>query len=395
MITILSKTACCGCSACAQCCPKGCITMIDDSEGFLYPLVDKENCIDCHICENVCPLLKSNSPHEPLLTYAAINKDEKTRQSSSSGGIFSLLAEKIILNNGIVFGAKFDDDFQVCHDFADTIAGIVEFRGSKYVQSKIGEAYKKCENFLKARRQVLFSGTPCQIGGLKHFLRKDYDNLFTVDVVCHGVPSPKVWHRYLKEIVGTKRILNCSMRNKENGWKRSNFTLDYGDMQDMHRLSSWHHENVFMEAFLKNMILRPSCYNCRFRNFRSHSDITIADFWGVQKIIPEMDDDRGTSLVMVNTEKGCNILPIDGVRIVETSFVNGLRSNPSIAYNHKPWPRREKFFNTLDDSASVIDLIREMLKPTFIMQIKNVAHRIVCLLMRVVYSILKKQNIEK
>lgn len=201
MIKLEKKSDCCGCAACVQRCPKQCISMQEDEEGFLYPAVDKESCIDCGLCEKVCPILSPSSPHLPHYIYAAKSKDEHIRKHSSSGGVFTLLAEQTINAGGVVFGARFDEKWDVVHDYSETLEGLSAFRGSKYVQSSIDQSYKQVESFLRGGRLVLFSGTPCQIAGLKRFLRKDYENLTTVDFICHGVPSPKVWRMYLKETV--------------------------------------------------------------------------------------------------------------------------------------------------------------------------------------------------
>ena len=204
MIDIIDKTLCCGCAACVQRCPKQCITLHEDHEGFLYPKVDTETCIDCGLCEKVCPILNEGNKREPLKVYAAINKDEKIRLESSSGGIFTMLAEQTIGEGGVVFGARFDENWQVRLDYTETIEGIAAFRGSKYVQARTENIYQQAEKFLKEGRKVLFTGTPCQIAGLKKFLRKEYANLLAVDFVCHGVPSPKVWAKYLQELLASK-----------------------------------------------------------------------------------------------------------------------------------------------------------------------------------------------
>lgn len=202
MIRIDRPTDCCGCEACAQRCPKQCIAMHADAEGFLYPRINTAACIDCGLCEQVCPVLRPAAPRTPTAVYAAKNPDERIRMESSSGGVFTLLAERTIRAGGVVFGARFDEAWEVVHDSTETIEGLAAFRGSKYVQSRIGTSFARAEEFLKQGRQVLFTGTPCQIAGLNRFLRRSYDNLLTVDVVCHGVPSPLVWRRYLDEIGG-------------------------------------------------------------------------------------------------------------------------------------------------------------------------------------------------
>ena len=212
MIQISDKRKCCGCSACVQACPKQCITMQQDAEGFLYPQVDTSNCIDCGLCENVCPFLHPYEPRTPIHTYAAINNDEQIRLESSSGGIFTLLAEQIINDGGVVFGALFDDNWQVTIDHTETTDGLAAFRGSKYVQARVGDTYAKCAKFLKAGRKVLYSGTPCQVTGLKLYLGKDYDNLQLVEIACHGVPSPAVWRDYLYSVSHGEKITSVNFR---------------------------------------------------------------------------------------------------------------------------------------------------------------------------------------
>ena len=378
MIQITNKIDCCGCSACAMKCPKHCITMQTDSEGFLYPVVNKEDCIDCGLCEKVCHELHPYEQRKPLNVYAAINKDEDIRLNSSSGGIFYLLAEKTISEGGIVFGARFDGDWQVTLDYAETMEGIKPFMGSKYVQARTANAYKDAEAFLKQGRKVLFTGSPCQIAGLHHYLRKEYDNLTTVDFVCHGVPSPKVWQRYLDEVVtsGKQAIIDVKFRNKSNGWKKFNFVLSYNQEEKTHSLCSWHQQNHYMRAFLSDMILRPSCHDCRAKQGRSHSDITIADFWGIDKEIPEMFDDKGTGLIMVNTEKGLQAIDWSKVSTKESSIEVASKYNPGLSSLTKPHHRRTQFFEALDTSPSVIDLIDKSLRPTLKRRVRMKLSRI-------------------
>ena len=280
MIRFSSKQYCCGCSACSSICPKHCITMQADNEGFLYPKVNEADCIDCGLCEKVCHELHPFEERKPQKVYAVINKNEEVRLKSSSGGIFYLLAEKTIAEGGVVFGARFDEQWQVVIDYAETMEGVQAFMGSKYVQARMATAYADAKRFLNEGRKVLFSGTPCQIAGLHHFLRKPYDNLLSVDIICHGTPSPKVWGRYLDEVVtaGRKAINDVQFRNKRNGWKAFNFTMEYNKDEESVSLCSHYQKNHFMRAFLRDMILRPSCYQCQAKNGRSHSDITIADF---------------------------------------------------------------------------------------------------------------------
>lgn len=366
MIQITDKHDCCGCSACASICPKHCITMQADSEGFLYPVVNMADCIDCGLCEKVCHELHPYEERKPQKVYAALNKDEEVRLKSSSGGIFYLLAEKIIVEGGVVFGARFDDQWQVVIDYAETMDGVRAFMGSKYVQARMDTAYADAKRFLKEGRKVLFSGTPCQIAGLNHYLRKPHDNLLTVDIICHGTPSPKVWSRYLDEVVtaGRKAIHDVQFRNKRNGWKAFNFTMAYDKDEKAVSLFSHHQQNHYMRAFLRDMILRPACYQCQAKSGRSYSDITIADFWGINTEMPEMDDDKGTGLVLVNTEKGQSALDWTKISHKETTAETAVRYNPAYYRSVAPHPKRAAFFNRLDEADSVNALIIDSLRPT-------------------------------
>lgn len=378
MIEIKDKHNCCGCAACVQKCARQCISLLEDSEGFLYPVIDTEKCIDCGLCETVCPELNQYDKQSPLTTLAAINIDECVRLESSSGGVFSLLAEQTIKDGGVVFGARFDEKWEVVIDCSDTLEGIAQFRGSKYLQARTEDSFFRCEQFLKKGRRVLYSGTPCQVAGLKHFLGKEYRNLFTVDVVCHGVPSPKVWRKYLDETVGVSNVKGVSMRDKVEGWQNYHLSISYVDGDKSRILSSPYGKNDYMRAFLKDMILRPSCYRCKSRELRSGSDITIGDYWGIDDVCPEMNDDKGICLVLANTEKGKSILESDGMKFKETSFEEGYRGNPSICRSPMPWIRRKQFFEYLDSDKSVVRIIRDCLKPTFRMRLNDLYYKIKC-----------------
>lgn len=359
MIRISDKINCCGCSSCAQQCPKGCIMMKQDEEGFLYPQVDSTTCIDCGLCEKVCPELGSNEKRNPTQAIAAINKKDDIRLSSSSGGIFTLLAEKILKENGVVFGARFDDDWQVTLDYTETPENLSVFRGSKYVQARVGDTYKQCERFLKDGRKVLFSGTPCQIAGLNHYLRREYENLYLVDIACHGVPSPKVWRKYLAE--KNQKPLSILFRNKRNGWR--NYFLTIESTEKLYCVPF--NEDPYFLAFVRNLTLRPSCFACPFKSGSSGSDITLADFWGVEILCESMYDDKGTSLVLTFTSKGTSL--IESLEFVRKSIDTDqfYKYNPALVHNPKEHRNRRRLFKKLNTSSDVTMLLKKQAQEEF------------------------------
>ena len=344
MISLKNKYDCCGCSACAQACPKQCIIMVNDEEGFLYPQIDIDTCINCNKCERVCPIINQNSVKKPIVAYAAKNKNDQIRLISSSGGIYTLLAEKTINNNGVVFGAKFNNKWDVIHDYTEKLDGIGAFRGSKYVQSQIGDNYKKAQKFLQEGREVLFSGTPCQIAGLHRFLNKTYLNLITIDIICHGVPSPMVWQKYIQRY-HQKQITDILFRDKTNGWKDYEFVISSGQHTIIREKRA---NNVFMNLFLSDLCLRPSCSNCPAKKGSSHSDITIADFWGIEHVIPTFDDDKGCNLVLINSIKGADIFNSLDCEKVETNFDDAIKHNASYYKSISEPKYRSYFFENFD-----------------------------------------------
>ena len=362
MIRIIDKRECCGCEACVQVCPKHCIDFSSDYQGFCYPHVDEAHCINCGLCEKVCPIINVTDGvyEESLPVYASYNSRDDERKSSSSGGLFSLLANKTLDENGVVFGAMFDDKWNVVHGYVTDAEKLDSLKRSKYVQSQIGNNYTKVKKFLNDGKLVLFVGTPCQIAGLKSYLRKDYDNLLAVDVACHGVPSPMVWQKYLTEKKeefanrnGGKNkerieITHVSFRSKEPSWRRYHLSFTYkvkGDGIDaisadsMSRTSStyiW--DDDYMLSFLHDFINRPSCFDCKFRNGKSRSDMTLADFWCIEKWtnLEEFVCDKGTSLVLVHTAKGKDFFHKLDSENLQLTLQEAVYGNPALLRN---WPK--------------------------------------------------------
>lgn len=373
MIHITDKRNCCGCTACVQRCPKHCIFLEEDQEGFLYPKVNIDDCINCGLCEKVCPIINKYKKTQPIETLAAINENNEIRFKSSSGGIFSLLANNIIEKGGIVFGATFDEKWNVNHISVKEKNDLFQFMGSKYLQSLIKETYLEAEAYLKQGILVLFSGTLCQIAGLKHFLGKSYDNLITIDCLCHGVPSPKVWQLYLKELLTDKigNIKTISFRDKKTGWKNYSFTIQFTDGTKFTQQAS---KNVYMRGFLSHLYLRPSCENCPSKSGRSGSDLTIADYWGVNVLNPDMDDDKGTSLILVNTEKGKRIFEELKCTYKPINLHDAIKNNSGFNEKAIPHKKRKYFFERIG-RVKLSNLIKKCLDLSFIEKIKLIIYK--------------------
>ena len=380
MIHIVDKRDCCGCSACVQRCPKHCITLHEDTEGFLYPKVDENSCIDCGLCEKVCPLLNRPEAITPQAVLAVKNCNEEELLTSSSGGVFVAVAHKVIQEGGVVFGAVFDEHWEVKHTYAETLEEVRPMMGSKYLQSRMENCYREAEQFLKQGCKVLFTGTPCQVTGLYSFLRKDYPNLLCVDFLCHGVPSPGIWRRYLEEtffnparraVAGKNTVLSSSLKTvpvltgiefrdkKSYGWKKYSFVVRGKSAsktdQNSVLLSVIHRENAFMRGFLSDIYLRPSCYRCRCKNGISHSDLTIADYWGIDRLMPDFDDDKGVGLVLVNTEKGKEMFNSLDMEIRMSSLDDARRLNGGFKEMVKVHPKRDKFFHLIDEKDCTVE----------------------------------------
>jgi len=382
MLTIVNREDCSGCHACYNICPQNCLLMIQDYEGFWYPIVDETNCIRCSMCEKVCPIIHKEEVTNELQSYACYNKDEQIRMQSSSGGIFTLIAKEVIANGGVVFGAGFDKEFNVVHSYVEIKEELGEFRGSKYVQSKIGNTYKQAKEFLDIGRQVLFSGTPCQIGGLKSYLQQDYDNLFCIDIICHGVPSPKVWQKYIsfQEARAGATAWRIAFRCKNKGWKR--FSLSFLFNNDKEYVQTLD-KDLYMQVFLHNICLRPSCYTCNFKTLHRQSDITLADFWGIQNILPGMDDDKGTSLIFVNSASGQSMLE----QIKDKILYKEVDINQAMVYNLaaiKPAEqnlKREKFFKEVDQ-LSFDKLVKKYCSDSILVRTKRKAKSIARIMLK-------------
>ena len=351
IINRVAKTDCCGCSACVSACPKQCLEMKSDNQGFLQVKLSKNNCIECGICEKVCPILAEKNENErEIKAFAVKNNSESERNLSSSGGVFVALANNVLDEGGVVCAARFDENFHLIHDFCERKEDLKPFLGSKYLQSDMRDCFKKTKELLNEERLVLFVGTPCQIMGLKLYLRKEYQNLIATEVVCHGVPSPMVWEKYLNEICKQKKISlnevkNISFRNKDKSWRVFNLKIE-GKEKTILKESL--HDNIYMRGFLKNLFLRQSCHHCPAKNFASMADISLADYWGIDRFHPEMDDNKGVSAVILYNKKISLSFKKLSLSIKETNLRDILSNNSALAISAKAHPKRDEFFEKIN-----------------------------------------------
>ena len=304
MIVITDKVTCCGCWACENICPKHCVVMKEDNEGFRYPEVDVEVCIECGLCEAVCPILhKPIKEHEETIGYVIQHKDNNIRRDSTSGGFFSAISDYVLNQNGYVFGAIYNKKMEVVHYGTNKKEEIQLFSGSKYVQSKIGHTYQEAKKLLQTGCLVCFSGTPCQIAGLKNYLKKDYANLITVDLVCRGNPSPLLFRKYLEyqQIKYKNKVTGVKFRDKYYGYNYSTMTLDFEDERIQYHYGM--EADLMLKFFFKGLCSKPACHQCVFKSIERVSDFTIFDCWNA-KFYNKIMDKAGATHVFIHSQKG-------------------------------------------------------------------------------------------
>lgn len=360
-------------------CGRTAIAMVEDNEGFARPIVNQDVCIGCGQCEKACYANGANIPRKPLKVIVGTSGDKATLNQSSSGGIFSLLSKLVLAQGGVVWGVRWNIEDGIpaaVHDFITEIEDLRFLLGSKYVQSKIGNAYKTVRDQLNQKKLVLFSGTPCQIAGLKCYLRKDYDNLICVEVVCHGVPSPRVLRTYVKEVVSAhpiaiEKVIDVRFRDKlykNSGWHGLRLIIEVQLSDGVQSVISDRKAEYdpFMRSFLGELINRPSCHKCGFRDLKSGADITLGDFWKVGKYFPKIDDNSGVSIVCVNTEKGVGLINCieSKLRISkEITWLQAVDSTGALMYSPKPHRNRNRFFKAYEQGG-VRTTAEKLLKPT-------------------------------
>lgn len=360
MISITNKIDCCGCNACGDICPKGAIIFKTDIEGFWYPIVDKNKCIDCGLCDRVCPIinindLKKNDLPESIC-YAAEHKNLEVVFDSTSGGMFSALADIMYRSKGYVGGAIFNEDFSVRQYISNDKADLPRLRSSKYLQSNLEGFFKQVSELVKVGENVLVCGSPCQMAALRAFLRKDYDNLIIADYICRGINSPKVWRKYLdsfEERYGHK-VVYCKAKSKEYGWRNLTQKVILSNGKAYYETKD---QSKFTQGYLQTGVYcRPSCYDCKFKGYPRISDITLADFWGIENVDISMEKDLGTSLVMVNSKKGEVYFEKAKQRInyIQVPFKSIEVGNRSLHLSiDPPTVDRKQFFEDLDKMSFI------------------------------------------
>lgn len=382
---------CSGCAACANACPHDAILMIEDLNGFCHPQIDQSRCVRCLLCEKSCPSLTgSPNARTPLDVYGAIADKWEIRHNASSGGVFPLLAIDILAQGGIVYGAAIQANGEsVEHIGISAKEDLWRIMGSKYLQSNVGKCFRKVYESLQTGQKVLFSGTPCQVLGLRGYLKRDFSNLLCVEVICHGVPSPLAWRWYFKDRIKALRgresdsHSSCvvSFRNKKFGWKKFSLSINIFGAYYIAPIG----EDVFLRGFLCELFNRTSCHMCRARCLRSGSDITLGDFWNVGLRHPEWDDDGGTSLVLVNTEKGRNAYARirSQVRDMRTTYEEAVAVNPALIQSPLPHPNRARFFDMAKDCQSDFStVVLRMTSPTLLRRILGAPIRALRMLLK-------------
>lgn len=351
MITIADKKDCCGCWACANICPKQCISMKEDEEGFCYPVVDTKTCIECGLCEKVCPIHKPQEDDKIPVNYVIQNKDAGVRRHSTSGGFYAAISDFVVKKGGVVFGVSFEDDNVVRHSFAESKEECEKYQVSKYVQSLIGETYRQAKQFLVEGRWVVFSGTPCQIAGLYGYLRGvKYEKLITVDLVCHGTPSPRLLAKYLQhqEFVYGSKVTDWKSRDKYYGYDYSTTNIEFKDKTLRYHKGS--ESDLLFRLYFKNICSRPSCYHCHFRTIHRMSDFTIFDCWGAPSVNRQFDGNGATN-VFIHSEKGKWIFEeLKPYFVWAEADLNKVmeRDGVMVKHNVPENPRRAEFFKDLN-----------------------------------------------
>lgn len=377
MIEICDNKSCTGCMACVNVCTHNAISMQPDDEGFLRPEISQDLCRDCGLCSKICPVNLKVLKAKPLSVYSGWSKDDSVRMASSSGGAFTEIARPILERGGVVFGCALDSDLKAVHTYVESMEDLTKLRGSKYVQSYIGDSYRQAKKFLVEGREVLFSGTPCQIAGLKAYLRKDYNNLWTVDLICHGVPSPLMYEEY-KSYIESKyndKIKDIKFRSKKVSWSYYGMSITFRNNSRSYYGNYF--SDPYIRGFLRDYFLRPSCHQCQYTTEERVSDFTIADWWTYKKSNSDDKDfaHKGVSLILVNTSIADGLLLHSNMALTRQSIVDAHLTNKCLSVPSMMSQNREEFWAQYN-SHGFSFLIKKYLNPQKLDAYKYLASRI-------------------
>lgn len=382
-----NKRDCCACSACMSICPKNAIKMDVDEYGFIYPNINLELCIECRACKTVCDfqerINKNNCEKKPLETYAAILKNNEMLMNSASGGAFVALANYILYKGGIVCGCTMDENLDTRHICIDKKEDIKQLQGSKYIQSSMNDTFKKVKKYLTNKQYVLFTGTPCQVAGLKKYLNRDYENLITADLICHGVPSSSFFKGYIKWLEKSlnSKVTNFKFRDKKYGWGLLS-KVQYKKNGNLKSKTMKPILSYYYQYFIKGDIYRDSCYQCPYASSHRIGDFTIGDYWGIEKYHPEIQKSKGVSLLLANTLKSINIIKddskenklVDYIYLTKSEFSNALEKNEQLTRPAEYSNKREAILTTFKNHGFdkvATKYYKEMKKEIFIFKIKS------------------------
>lgn len=382
----LEKSTCYGCRACELNCPKGAISMIPDDEGFIYPVLNRSDCIDCSLCYKTCPYDNPVQLKNPLEGYALQYKNRDKLLNASSGAAFPAIADYILSKGGYVVGCIFNEKIEAVHVVTKDPEIVFKMSGSKYVQSDTADTYKLTKDLLLTQKSVLFSGTPCQIAGLLKFLNKPYDNLITVDLICHGVPSPALLQEYIASTYkGT--VMELKFRDKKsNGWcSQGSVKYASGKRMSAKKRTSPYTDSYYY-YYLQNSISRHCCYECAFSTQGRVSDITIGDYWNIRDVMPEFDPKDGVSAVLINSEKGQDIIQSISPNIIcqQTEIADIVKGNGNLQKPCEKPPQRDYIYDRIRKEGYhkvaqeeckyqyVIPFIKKLIPSGLKKQIKNI-----------------------
>ena len=370
MKEILERKKCTGCTSCMNICPKKAISMKCDNEGFKYPFIDQKKCVNCGLCKKTCPVLNTSANKSLKKCFVAYTKDDRYKSNSSSGGIFPIIATKILNEKGIVIGAAFDQNNELKHFGITNIKDLHKLEGSKYLQSDLNNIFSYIKEKVSSHK-VLFVGTPCQVAGLKAYLKNDYNNLICIDLFCHGVPSPKLFKKYVNELEMDNNdvLINYKFRDKVTGWDSYSNTAVFENSKK----TELQLNNNYMKLFLSDVALRESCFNCNFKLENKYSDLTLGDFWGVKSFYPEMYNKKGVSAIIINTDKGEELFKVieNELKYKNCNVEQILVGNPCLIQSVNRPIKRDSFFEKID-KENINNLTKEFTpKVSYITKIKN------------------------